>query len=336
MVTYSFIVPIYNDGFLAEAFCNEFEPMFKDYLSTDDISELVELIFVNDGSQDDSIKELVRLSEIHPFVKVIDLSRNFQQHVAITCGYHHAQGQYVGMLNIDMQDPPSQIPLLLDVLTTEDVDIAIGVRAKQLRPWIEKVTSRGFNLLLNNLTGYATPPNVATLRVMNRQFVDAYNSLSEQSPFIPGLEGWLGFKKSYVPIEHRVRQQSQSSYSFFKRLRMAMEGVISFSDLPLRLAVVFGFVCALLGCGMAGIVVIERLFFLEMLPGYTTIFAIIFFTFGVLVLVVGVAGLYIGRILKEVQNRPLYLIRRTYCLDRDPVDKEPQSDESGKGVTNVD
>jgi len=311
---YSFVVPIYNDGYLAEAFCAEFQEVFREYLGQNDIGGEVELIFVNDGSSDDSSDRLERSVVGFPFARIINLSRNFGQHVALSCGYRHARGEFVGMLNADMQEHPNQIPLLLNAIRSGDADIVLGLRRQRCGGKWDAFTSRLFALCLNKLTGYDTPINAATLRVMNRQFVDAYNSLSESSRYQPGLEDWLGFRKNYVEIEHRARLQGKSSYTFFKRLKIASEAIISFSDLPLRITVLTGFgvvaVSFILSLGLAA----QRLFFADMQLGYTSTICVIVFLSGVQLLVVGLASLYIGRILREVQRRPLYVIKSTVNL----------------------
>ena len=310
---YTFVVPIYKDGALAEAFCVELERVMRAHLRVDDISQDVELIFVNDGSPDDgkSSGHLDEVARRHGFVRVIELSRNFGQHIALSAGFHHARGRYVGMLNVDMEDPPDQIPLLLAELESKDVDMVYGLRGERAQPWHVRLTSILFNWVMVKLTGYETPLNVATLRIMDRPFLDAYNALSEKSRYIPGLEMWMGFKKSYVQIRSQARVQGTSSYTFRKRLKMAFEAVISFSDLPLRMLVVVGTLIALTGFVLSGALIAGRLFFVDFQAGYTSTVSVVVFLGGVQILVVGLASLYIGRILREVQNRPLYLVRRT-------------------------
>ncbi len=313
---YSFVVPIYNDGWLAEEFCTEFQRVLRQYLNTHPLEGTVELIFVHDGGQNDSWQYLVKLPAAFPFVKTIDLSRNFGQHIALSCGYAHACGEFVGMLNVDMEDPPDQIPVLLDLIQKGDHDIVYGLRRERKSPWFESLTSKAFNLLLNKLTGHDLPLNIATLRVMDRKFVDAYNSLNEKSRYIPGLEMWLGFRKGFVAIEHRHRTKGRSSYSFRKRLSMATEAIISFSDLPLRWLVRFGFVVSFLGFVLGLYWLGQKVFLPDVAPGFTSTITIIIFFAGVQIIVAGSAGLYIGRVLKEVQNRPLYIIREKRNFDR--------------------
>ena len=205
MVKYSFIVPIYNDAYLAEEFCQEYLKVFQQHLRVEDIEPHTELIFVNDGSRDDSAETLARLAARFSFVRVINLSRNFGQHIALSCGYRHASGKFVGMLNVDMQDPPDQIPMLLRDIEGTNCDIVFGLRRKRAGSKVDTLTSQFFGVMLNKLTGYNVPLNIATLRVMNRRFVDAYNSLNGSSRYLPGLESWLGFKHGYVDITHQER-----------------------------------------------------------------------------------------------------------------------------------
>jgi dolichol-phosphate mannosyltransferase len=157
---------------------------------------------------------------------------------------------------------------------------------------------------------------------MSRQFVDAYNGLTEKSRYIPGLEMWLGFKKAYLPIRHQARKRGRSSYTFRSRLRIASEAVISFSDLPLWTMVAAGTVLAALGFLLNFAAVTSRLFSFDFQPGYASMASVILLLGGVQIMVMGLATLYIGRILREVQNRPLYVVRRRTNFD-DPGPDTP-------------
>ena len=306
---FSFIVPIYNDGRLAHAFCVEFERVFKNYLRQADIANTVEVIFVNDGSVDNSAELLRGVCHRWRFTKAINLSRNFGHHIGLSCGYQHARGQYVGSLNVDMQDPPSEVPALLERFKGCDVDIVVGLRRARRDRWFKRASSWLFHYMLGKLTGYPLPLNMATVRVMNRQFTDAYNSFTEKSRFLPGLEGWLGFRRGYVEIEHAERKEGKSSYNFWKRFVMAVDSIVSFSDLPLRMVVFAGSCTAFVGFMLTLGLVVTRLFFADLQPGYTSTVAIVVLFAGVQMLVVGLASLYVGRVLKEVQNRPLYVVQ---------------------------
>jgi glycosyltransferase involved in cell wall biosynthesis len=307
--TYSFVVTIYNDGYLAHAFCESMQTAMEDLLGTQDISDVVEVIFVNDGSRDNSQELLVAASRKFSFVKVIELSRNFGQHVAASCGYRFATGQYLGMINADQQDPPNQIGVVLARLREGNYDIAVGLRSDRGESLLNSMTSRAFNTVLNLLTGAKTPINAASLRIMTRQFVDAYNALSEKTPYIPGLENWLGFAHAYVPIRHQHRTMGRSSYTFRKRWRMATESIIGFSDLPLRVAAALGFVITWIGILSSVVLVVRRFFFTNFLPGYTSTIAIVVFLGGLNLMFLGLVSLYVGRILREVQDRPRFIVK---------------------------
>jgi glycosyltransferase involved in cell wall biosynthesis len=308
-VKYSFVVPIYQDGYLVNSFCEEIELALQQILGTERIHDLAEVIFVNDGSRDNSQELLVAASARFPFVKVIELSRNFGQHVAVSCGYRFAVGEYICMINADQQDPPNQIGVVLDVIAKGGCDIVVGLRSQRGESLLNSITSRAFNSTLNLLTGAKTPLNAASLRIMTRQFIDAYNSLGDRTPYIPGLENWLGFRHSYVPILHQRRRQGKSSYNFGKRWRMALESVIGFSDLPLRIAATLGFLITVIGMLLAALLGLEQIVSFRFLPGFTSTIAVIVFLGGLNLMFLGLVSLYVGRILREVQGRPRFVVR---------------------------
>ncbi len=308
---YSVVVPIYNDAALAEDFCQEIRRVFSDRLG-DRLEQELEVIFVDDGSKNDSLEVLKKLPTKHPFVKVIGLSRNFGQHIAISCGYRHSSGDLVAYLNVDQEDPPDQILVLADELEKGNYDIVGGLYVKRNVPLLSKITSYLFNIFLSRLTGYDQPVNASTVRVMSRRFIDVYNQLVEKSRYIPGLEMWIGFKYGRVPVKHQRRRAGKSSYNFRRRLRMAIESIISFSDFPLRLTVKFGFLVTLLGVLLSVALVTDKLLFRDLLPGYVSTIAVIVLIGGVQLIVTGVSSLYVGRVLAEVQGRPLYVVRERH------------------------
>jgi len=309
---YSFVVPIYNDGALARDFCVEMASVFRRYLGHDDLARDLEVIFVDDGSSNTSPQLLKEVCDEFAFAKCVLLSRNFGQHIATSAGYLAAGGDYVGNLNVDMEEAPRFLPDLLDALKQGDHDIAGGRHQGRPVRFTTRMTSYLFTVVMNRLTGYRIPVNATTMRIMTRPAVDVYNGLTEKSRYIPGLEGWLGLRYTRVPIEQQPRKAGKSSYNFRRRLRLAYSSVISFSDFPLRLAVKFGMLVAGVGMLLAAGLVLQKLFGSSLLPGYTSTFVLIVFLGGVQIAVTGVASLYIGRILAEVQQRPLFVVRETY------------------------
>ncbi len=304
----SVIVPIYNDGYLAEDFCLSLENTFSSFLNHEDNSEFLELIFVNDGSLNNSWEELLHVARKFSFVKLINLSRNFGQHIALSCGYKNAKGNYVAMINVDMQEPTSELLELYMHIKNSDLGVVYGLVDFRRTSFVNRITSKAFNSLMGFLTREKVPSNIATVRIMSRKFIDAYNELTEKTRYLPGLENWLGFKKDFIKVEHGARKRGKSSYNTRKRLEMAMETIISFSDFPLRMIVLFGSLVAFVGIGLSFYIVITKLFFIDYQAGYATTVALITSIGGVQMVVIGIASMYIGRILKEVQNRPLYVI----------------------------
>jgi len=309
---YSFVVPIYNDGALARDFCVEMASVFRRYLGHDNLARDLEVIFVDDGSSNTSPQLLKEVCDEFAFAKCMLLSRNFGQHIATSAGYRAASGDYVGTLNVDMEEAPRFLPDLLDALKHGDYDIAGGRHQGRPVRFTTRMTSYLFTVVMNRLTGYRNPVNATTMRIMTRRAVDVYNGLTEKSRYIPGLEGWLGLRYTRVPIEQQPRKAGKSSYNFRRRLRMAYSSVISFSDFPLRLAVKFGMLVAGVGMLLAVGLILQKWFGPSLLPGYTSTFVLIVFLGGVQIAVTGVASLYIGRILAEVQQRPLFVVRATY------------------------
>jgi glycosyltransferase involved in cell wall biosynthesis len=321
---YSIVVPIFNDGYLAPALCEEILRVLSSYIGRPASQEHFEIIFVNDGSADDSLATLLAARERFPFVRVIDLSRNFGQHQAIACGIREARGEVVLRMNVDMQDPPSEIPKLLEALEAGGYDLVVGRYLVRRGPLSNRLTAACYVFLFRLLTGFDALQNTSPLRAMNRRFVNAYNTLTEKSRFPQGLDQWLGFRHNYVEIEHRERADRRSAYTFWSRLRLAANGILSFSDRPLQLVAFTGFAAALLGLLLAAYFVAEKLIGIDYLPGYASLASIALIAFGLQLGSIGLVGLYIGRIFREVQNRPLYVIRDRF--DRvDPGAKQRSS-----------
>ena len=194
---YSVVVPIYNDAYLAEALCLELESLFKK------IDGGMELLFINDGSKNNSLDTLCGLTRKFSFVRVIDLSRNFGQHQALACGYREARGEIVIRMNVDMQDPPRELPKMLKVSQDDDADLVVGRYRIRKSPMINKFTAFCYYAIFKFLTGLEAEQNTSPMRVMSRRFINAYNTLTEKSRFPQGLDLWLGFRQRYVEIEHQ-------------------------------------------------------------------------------------------------------------------------------------
>lgn len=307
----SLVIPIYNDGHLAQDFVNTTQDVLKGYLNTEKLDDLIEIIFVDDGSSNGCSKLLYELAAKYYFVKVIELSRNFGQHIALSCGYKYSQGDLVGVFDVDMQDPPSELPKLINHLRESGCDVIQGIRRERKDDAFKRLSSKGFGWVFSRLTGFKMPTNLSTLRIMNRAYIDAFNRYTETVRFIPGMEYWLGFKRTFVQVEHLERKTGASSYNFYKRLSLAINGMISFSDLPLKVNIAIGLLLSVMGIALSAIYIALKISRQDILPGFTSIICVLLFSQGMVLSMLGITGLYIGRILKEVQNRPLYVVRNT-------------------------
>jgi dolichol-phosphate mannosyltransferase len=308
----SIVISIYCDGYLARACCAELAKVCSAYLGTDQIEDKLELIFVNDGSPDDSLQRLLQVKDEFKFVKVVDLSRNFGQHAAIASGLRLARGSYVLRMNVDLQDPPSEIPKLLNEIVTGQYDLVVGQYSVRNSPWINRLTAYIYFETFKFLTGLNVPQHTSPLRVMNRAFIGAYNNLTEKSRFPQGLDQWLGFRHKYIEIEHCDRVVGKSSYTFWSRMQLALTGILYFTDRPLKLIGYFGLLMAALGLLLGLGIVIQKLTGNSLLPGYASLASISLVGFGIQIGSLGLLGLYIGKIFREVQNRPLYIVREIY------------------------
>lgn len=309
VLSYSIVVPIYGDGALAEALACEIDRVFQ--------NESYELIFVEDGSgRPGSVESLVDLQRKMPDkVRTIIFSRNFGQHIALTCGFEHARGEYVAMMNVDQEDPPSELPKLFSELRARGLDHITGLRVSREKSFFRDLTSVGFHRFLNFLTDSDIPIDCTTMRAMNRKFLTAFLSFRERTRYIPGLEAWLGFNRGYLPIRQQPRKIGKSTYNFKRRLKMATETVLSFSDFPLRMAAAIGSLLAAFGFATCVLLVLEQLFFRNFLPGYVPTIALLCLFCGVQILCTGLVGLYVGRVMREVQHRPLYVIKDRYGFE---------------------
>lgn len=309
---FSIVVPIYNDGYLARDLCVEVQGVMAAWLDKTDISSDVELIFVNDGSRDASVQELRMVVDEFSFVSLIDLSRNFGQHAAIACGLMHAKGDVVVRMNVDMQDHPMFIPKLLEHLEENNLDLVVGQYDVRKSPWLDRLTSDAYFYCFKWLTGFSIPKNTSPLRAMSRRFVNAYNGLTEKTRFPQGLDVWLGFDHGTVPIEHREREDGKSSYTFIKRLALAFDGILYFSDRPIKLVAGAGVAVSVLGFLLGLVLVVSKLMGVEYLPGYASLASMGLIALGLQLFSIGLVGLYIAKIFVEAKDRPLYLVKDHY------------------------
>ena len=268
-----------------------------------------ELVYVDDGSRDGTLSLLRELQRADACVRVLALSRNFGHEIAVGAGLQHVAGQVVVLIDADLQDPPEIIPEMLD-RWREGVEVAYGVRTERDgEAWFKRWTAAAFYRFLNRLADVSIPLDVGNFRLMDRKVVDALLTMPERDRFLRGMVAWIGFRQQPVPYRRGPRSAGETKYPFGKMLRLAIDGVLSFSLAPLRLATWLGFVAS--GLALAGIVyaLVLRLFTATWVSGWTSVFIAVLFLGGVQLLLIGILGEYIGRIYGEAKRRPLYLVK---------------------------
>ena len=272
------------------------------------LGESYEIIFVNDGSDDGSLALLRDLRAGDERVKLLSLSRNFGHQIAITAGLDHSSGQAVVILDADLQDPPEVIPQLVEQWR-KGYDIVFAVREKRRgEGFFKRGTAALFYRVLRRLTSTEIPVDAGDFRLMSRKAVDTLKSIRERSRFIRGLAGWIGFRQTSVPYIRDVRYAGTTKYPLNKMVRFALNGLISFSSVPLQLASYLGFIVSSVSFIYIAYAVWLKLFTDRTIPGWTSVMVAVLFLGGVQLLCLGIVGEYIGRIYEEVKQRPLYIV----------------------------
>jgi len=306
-VKISVISPIYG--------CKEclFELYDRLVKTLSQITENFEIILVNDACPQASWERIAMLCAKDPRVKGINLSRNFGQHYAITAGLDHATGDWVVVMDCDLQDRPEEIIKLYNK-ALDGYDIVFGRRVQRQDSFIKRFGSMAFNRVLEYFTETKHDNSIANFGIYAHKVVKTINRYREHSRDFLLFAQMVGFKKVEIDIEHAPRAHGESSYNFSKLFRLAIDSIISHSNKPLRLSIQLGFFIALASLGYASWLVIRYFFYHTPAEGWTSLMVSMFFMFGLLFAIIGITGLYIGKIFDEVKRRPLYVIQETLNL----------------------
>ena len=275
-----------------------------------------EIVLVEDGSPDNSWAQITAVASREPRVRGLRLARNFGQHAAITAGLAHAHGAHVVVMDCDLQDDPSYIPALL-AKAREGYDIVLTRRANRRHAWHRNLGARGFAALFNLLSGHRPgDPQVGGYSILSRQVVDAFLQIRDVHRHYLLILGWLGFRTAVVPVEHQPRHSGRSTYTFRRLLRHALEGITSQSTLLLKFAVGVGFTycCA----ALLGMIYLLIGYFLHgFRAGWASTIVLLLASTGLILMAIGILGIYIGNIFEQVRNRPLYLVQDRINLPSD-------------------
>lgn len=274
------------------------------------LTEKYEIIFVNDACPQNSWDIIVQLSKQDPQVKGINLSRNFGQHYAITAGLDHVQGKWVVVMDCDLQDQPEEIINLYNK-AQEGFDVVLGKRLERKDHVLKRFSSKLFYSILGYFTDLEYDGTIANFGIYSYRVIQSVNLYREHSRAFPLFVHIVGFKSTSIPIIHAKRESGTSSYSLSKLINLAIDSIVTHSNKPLRISIKFGSLISLLSIGYAIWLIVRNLVFGVPIPGWTSLMVSLFFMFGILFAVLGVLGLYIGKIFDETKGRPLYLIQET-------------------------
>lgn len=269
-----------------------------------------EIILVDDFSPDKSWQKIVEISSKNSNVRGFKLSRNFGQHYAITAGLNQVSGDYVVVLDCDLQDQPEEIEKLFNE-SQKGFDIVLARRYERKDSFYKKTVSKLFYKTLSYLTGTKQDATVANFGIYSKQVINEVVKLEEKIKYFPTMVKWVGFSTSYVNVEHASRSEGKSNYNLKKLLNLALDIILAYSDKPLRLIIKFGLSIAIISFLMVFYVLYEKFTGKVSVSGYASLIISIWFLSGCLLTTLGVVGLYIGKIFEGVKNRPSYIIEKT-------------------------
>ena len=306
-MTISLIIPCYNEEESLPTLYAELKNV------TASMSEYeFQLLFVDDGSKDKTLSILKDYAKDDKRVEYISFSRNFGKEAAMYAGFCNAKGDYVAVMDADMQDPPSLLPQMMDILKTGEYDsVATRRITRKGEPKIRSFFARMFYKIMNKVSDADVVDGARDFRLMKREMVDAIVSMSEANRFSKGIFGWIGFRTYWLPYENVERVAGKTKWSFFKLLKYSLDGIVSFSETPLKIASWGGISFTFLAMVMMLVVFIRALIFGDPVAGWPSLVCIILFVGGVQLFCIGVMGQYISKIYKETKRRPQYIVGET-------------------------
>lgn len=300
----SVVIPVFQ----AECFLTELVDRLEKVLPT--ISPDYEILLIDDGSTDWSWEQIQILSSKSAYIKGIKLSRNFGQHYAITAGLDQVQGDWVVVMDCDLQDKPEEIPRLW-YHAQIGYDVVLARRVRRQDTWIKKLASKAFYRTLSYLTGSHQDETIANFGIYHQKVITEIVNMRESIRYFPTMVKWVGFTQSCIDIDHGARKEGHSNYNFKRLFNLGLDIMLAFSDKPLRLTVKLGLIVAITGFSFAFFTFIEYLNNDIIVAGYASLIISVWVLAGFILTTLGMVGLYVGKIFEGVKNRPLYIIEKT-------------------------
>ena len=305
----SVVVPLYNEE-------ENIDYLFTRLLSVlDKLETSYEIVCVNDGSKDNTLKQLIDHHHQNPVIKVINLSRNFGKEIALTAGIDYAQGAAVIPIDADLQDPPELIEELV-AKWREGYDIVYASRrSRKGETWLKRFTADAFYKTIGKMTSIPIPANTGDFRLLDRKVVEALKQIPERTRFMKGLFAWVGYKQTSVMFDREPRAAGTTTWNYWKLWNFAIDGITSFSFVPLKIWSYIGLFISFISLLYASFLVIRTLILGIDVPGYASLMVAVLFFGGIQLITLGVIGEYLGRVYEEVKGRPLYFVRESYGFE---------------------
>lgn len=306
----SVVIPVFNEEKCVEALFSRIRKTVESMPGWG-----FEVIYIDDHSSDSSLSVLRRLHQQDPRVKIISFSRNFGHQIAITAGLHYASGDCVVLMDGDLQDPPELICKMLDKWK-QGFDVVYGIRRHRKERIIKRLCYSMFYLLLNKISPLHIPRDAGDFCLMDKRVVTEMKKFSEEKPFVRGLRTWVGFKQTGIEYDRLARKLGNVKYTPIKLIELAFDGILSFSNIVLRMAAIVGFILSFSSLVYALYISIYRILIAwgiadstRLIPGWTSLACAVFFLMGVQLIFMGILGEYVGRIFMQVKQRPLYVVQ---------------------------
>ena len=303
----SLIIPCYNEEEALPVFYSELMKVTADMSGQD-----FEFLFVDDGSKDKTLSVLKEFAENDTRVVYLSFSRNFGKEAAMYAGFCNVTGDYVAVMDADMQDPPSLLRQMYEAVTEEGYDsVATRRISREGEPLVRSFFARLFYRIINHISDTDIEDGARDFRMMSRKMVDAIVSMGEYNRFSKGIFGWIGFKTKWIPFENVERVAGTTKWSFWKLFKYSLSGIVNFSEVPLMIASVAGLICCFIALIGVMVIVIRRLIFGDPVAGWASLASIIVFLGGLQLLCIGIMGQYLAKTYMETKRRPVYIVRET-------------------------
>ena len=309
LVEISIIIPLYNESAGIEHLFARLTPVLQQLKTS------YEIICINDGSQDNTLEQLLEFNQKDKTIKIVNLSRNFGKEIALTAGIDYAKGAAVIPIDADLQDPPELIEQLI-AKWREGYDVVYATRrSRQGESWLKKISAKAFYRTIGRMSHVPIPANTGDFRLLDRRVVEAIKKLPERTRFMKGLFAWVGYRQTSILFDREPRFSGKTTWNYWKLWNFALDGIISFSFLPLKVWSYVGISISLLSLMYALMLVIRTIVLGVDVPGYASLMVAILFLGGVQLITLGVLGEYLGRVYEEVKGRPLYFVREEYGFE---------------------